>query len=148
MINRVITFKSTAELIADKINNFIKNELNEDEYVMDIKYIKDGERYKQGESGKIELETFVTANVHIRGVEKKMNYKELEKANGLLEEIKEIDFHINRIEHPINHVRITLDDYFIPFNEKYKQKFTAILKEIRDEKLKELNELGVVEDDK
>ena len=77
-----------------------------------------------------------------------MNYKELEKANGLLEEIKEIDFHINRIEHPINHVRITLDDYFIPFNEKYKQKFTAILKEIRDEKLKELNELGVVEDDK
>lgn len=73
MINRVITFKSTAELLADKINNFIKNELNEDEYVMDIKYIKyikDGKQYKRGESGKIELETFVTANVHIRGVEK------------------------------------------------------------------------------
>lgn len=70
MINRVITFKSTAELLADKINNFIKNELNEDEYVMDIKYIKDGKQYKRGESGKIELETFVTANVYIRGVEK------------------------------------------------------------------------------
>lgn len=70
MINRVITFKSTAELIADKINNFIKNELNEDEYVMDIKYIKEGERYKKGENGNIELETFVIANVHIRGVEK------------------------------------------------------------------------------
>ena len=66
MINRVITFKSTAELLADKI----KNGLNEGAYVMDIKYIKDGKRYKQGESGKIELETFVTANVHIRGVEK------------------------------------------------------------------------------
>lgn len=77
-----------------------------------------------------------------------MNYEELEKANGLLNEIKEIDFHISRIEHPINRVRITLDDYFISFNEKYKQKFTAILKEIRDEKLKELNELGGVEDDK
>lgn len=76
-----------------------------------------------------------------------MNYKELEKANGLLEKIKEIDFHISRIEHPINRVRITLDDYFISFNEKYKQKFTAILKEIRDEKLKELNELGVTEND-
>ena len=76
-----------------------------------------------------------------------MNNKELEKANGLLEEIKEIDFHISRIEHPINRVRITLDDYFISFNEKYKQKFTAILKEIRDEKLKELNELGVTEND-
>lgn len=76
-----------------------------------------------------------------------MNYRELEKANGLLEEIKEIDFHISRIEHPINRIRITLDDYFISFNERYKQKFTAILKEIRDEKLKELNELGVTEND-
>lgn len=70
MINRVITFKSTAELIADKINNFIKNELNEDEYVMDIKYIKDGGRYVSDENGKMKTETFVTANVHIRGVEK------------------------------------------------------------------------------
>lgn len=70
MINRVITFKSTAELLADKINDFIKNELGEDEYVMDIKYIKEGKQYKRGESGKIEFETFVTANVHVRGVEK------------------------------------------------------------------------------
>lgn len=76
-----------------------------------------------------------------------MNYKELEKANGLLEEIKEIDFHISRIEHPINRARISIDDYFISFNDKYKQKFTAILKEIRDEKLKELNELGVTENE-
>lgn len=77
-----------------------------------------------------------------------MNYRELEKANGLLVEIREIDFHISKIEHPLNRARITVDDYFISFNDKYKQKFTAILKEIRDEKLKELNELGVVEDDK
>lgn len=76
-----------------------------------------------------------------------MNYKELEKANGLLEEIKEIDFHIRQIEHPINRVIITVDDYIISFNDKYKRKFTTILKEIRDEKLKELNELGVVEND-
>lgn len=77
-----------------------------------------------------------------------MNYKDLEKANGLLNEIRDIDFHIRQIEHPRNRVRITVDDYFISFNDKYKQKFTAILKEIRDEKLNELNELGVVEDDK
>lgn len=70
MINKEVTFKSTAELLADKINDFIKNELGEDEYVMDIKYIKDGKRYKQGKSGKIELETFVTANVHVRGARK------------------------------------------------------------------------------
>lgn len=76
-----------------------------------------------------------------------MNYKELEKANGLLVEIREIDFHISQIEHPLNRVRITVDDYFISFNDKYKQKFVDILKEIRDEKLKELNELGVTEDE-
>lgn len=41
MINRIVTFKSTAELLADKINDFIKNELNEGAYVMDIKYMED-----------------------------------------------------------------------------------------------------------
>ena len=76
-----------------------------------------------------------------------MNYKELERANGLLEEIREIDFRIGQIEHPLNRARISINDYFISFNDKYKQKFTVILKEIRDEKLKELNELGVTEDD-
>lgn len=76
-----------------------------------------------------------------------MNYKELEKANGLLEEIREIDFRIGQIEHPLNRARISINDYFISFNDKYKQKFTVILKEIRDEKLKELNELGVTEND-
>ena len=76
-----------------------------------------------------------------------MNYRELEKANGLLNEIREIDFRIGQIEHPLNRARISINDYFISFNDKYKQKFTVILKEIRDEKLKELNELGVTEND-
>lgn len=75
-----------------------------------------------------------------------MNYKELEKANELLNEIREIDLKLRQLENPLK--RITINDYFIPFNEKYKQKFTAILKEIRDEMVKELNELGVTEDDK
>ena len=77
-----------------------------------------------------------------------MNYRELEKANGLLEEIKEIDLKLRQLEHPFYRVRISIDDYFISFNEKYKQKVVNILKEIRDEMIKELNELGVVEDDK
>ena len=76
-----------------------------------------------------------------------MNYEELEKANGLLKEIRDIDFHIRQIEHPRNHARITVNDYFISFNDKYKEKFVNILKEIRDEKLKELKELGVTEND-
>ena len=76
-----------------------------------------------------------------------MNYRELEKANGLLEEIKEIDLKLRQLEHPFYRVRITIEDYFISFNEKYKQKFVDILKEIRDEMVKELNELGVVENE-
>lgn len=74
-----------------------------------------------------------------------MNYRELEKANELLNEIREIDLKLRQLENPLK--RITINDYFIPFNEKYKQKFTAILKEIRDEMVKELNELGVTEND-
>lgn len=77
-----------------------------------------------------------------------MNYRELEKANGLLNEIREIDLKLRQLEHPFYRVRISIDDYFISFNEKYKQKVVNILKEIRDEMIKELNELGVVEDDK
>ena len=77
-----------------------------------------------------------------------MNYRELEKANGLLNEIREIDLKLRQLEHPFYRVRISIEDYFISFNEKYKQKVVNILKEIRDEMIKELNELGVVEDDK
>lgn len=76
-----------------------------------------------------------------------MNYRELEKANGLLEEIKEIDLKLRQLEHPFDRVRISIDDYFISFNEKYKQKFVNILKEIRDEMVEELNKLGVTEND-
>ena len=76
-----------------------------------------------------------------------MNYKELEKANGLLNEIRDIDFHIRQIEHPLNRARITVDDYFISFNDKYKEKFVNILKGIRDGMVKKLNELGVTEND-
>ena len=70
---------------------------------------------------------------------------ELEKANGLLNEIREIDLKLRQLEHPF--YRVSIEDYFIPFNEKYKQKFVDILKEIRGEMVEELNKLGVVEDD-
>lgn len=76
-----------------------------------------------------------------------MNYRELEKANGLLEEIKEIDYKLRQLKNPLNYARISINDYKIYFNDKYKQKFVDIIKEIRDEMVKELNELGVVEDD-
>ena len=76
-----------------------------------------------------------------------MNYRELEKANGLLNEIKEIDYKLRQLEHPFNYVKISINDYTMCFEDKYKEKFVNILKEIRDEMIKELNELGVVEGD-
>lgn len=75
-----------------------------------------------------------------------MNYRELEKANELLNEIKEIDYKLRQLENPLNYA-ISINDYKMYFNDKYKQKFVDIIKEIRDDKVKELNKLGVVEDD-
>lgn len=76
-----------------------------------------------------------------------MNYRELEKANELLGEIRGIDLKLRQLENPLNYARISINDYKMYFNDKYKQKFVDIIKEIRDEMVKELNKLGVVEDD-
>lgn len=75
-----------------------------------------------------------------------MNYRELEKANGLLEEIKEIDYKLRQLENPLSYARISINDYKMYFNDKYKQKFVDIIKEIRDDMVKELKELGVTEE--
>lgn len=77
-----------------------------------------------------------------------MNYRELEKANWLLNEIKEIDFILKMIKSPVKDMKIGVSDYSIYFGCEYKKKFITVINEIRDEMVKELNELGVVEDDK
>lgn len=66
MIKRVVTITSNFVTLVDKINDFIKNELKENEYVMDIKYIKNGSRLKPYEKGRADVfETVVVAIVHI-----------------------------------------------------------------------------------
>lgn len=68
MIKRVVTITSGIESVVDKINDFISNDLKENEYVIDIKYIKDGSRLKPYEKGRGEVyETIVLAIVHIGG---------------------------------------------------------------------------------
>ena len=65
-IKRVVTITSNFETLGDKINDFIKNELKENEYVMDINYIKNGSRLKPYEKGRADVfETVVVAIVHI-----------------------------------------------------------------------------------
>ena len=52
MIKRAVKITSGIESVVDKINDFISNDLKENEYVIDIKYIKDGSRLKPYEKGR------------------------------------------------------------------------------------------------
>ena len=66
MIKRVVKITGGAEWIVDTINDFISNDLKENEYVIDIKYIKDGSRLKPYEKGRADVfETVVIAIIHI-----------------------------------------------------------------------------------
>lgn len=75
-----------------------------------------------------------------------MNYKELEKAINLLNETKKIDMMTENIV-DYNYVEIETEHAANCFGEKHTQKFINVLKEIKKEIIKELNELGVVEND-
>ena len=66
MIKRVVTITSGIESLVDKINDFIKDDLKEDEYVINIKYIKDDNRLKPYEENRgIGFEIIITAIIHI-----------------------------------------------------------------------------------
>mgnify|MGYP001007440898 CR=1 FL=1 len=69
-----------------------------------------------------------------------MNFRELEKANGLLNEIKNIDRMTEDIV-DYNYVEIETEHAGSSFEEK----FINVLKEIRNELVEELKELGVTE---
>lgn len=75
-----------------------------------------------------------------------MNYTELQKANDLLGEIKEIDFYLRMVNRSTGNIRISINAHIIFFNNKYKPKFVLFMKEIRNELVEELKELGVTED--
>lgn len=74
-----------------------------------------------------------------------MNYKELENAINLLNETKKIDMMIEDIV-DYNYVEIETEHATNYFGEKHQQKFINVLKEIKEEIIKELNELGVTEE--
>lgn len=66
MIKRVLTIQRGIESIGNVINDFISNYLRENEYIIDINYIKDGSRLKPPEEGRGEgFETVIVAIVHI-----------------------------------------------------------------------------------
>ena len=75
-----------------------------------------------------------------------MNYEELKRANELVEEVKEIDLTLSMIETNTRSIRIGVKDYLMYFDNKYKEKFIPIIKEIRAKLIEELKELGVTEE--
>ena len=66
MIKRVVTITSGGESLVDAINDFSSNDWKENEYVINIEYIKDGSRLKPYEENRgPAFETVVIAIVHI-----------------------------------------------------------------------------------
>lgn len=66
MIKRVAKITNGVESIVDAINDYISNELKENKYVINIKYIKDGIRLKPYEKNRVDVfETVVIAIIHI-----------------------------------------------------------------------------------
>lgn len=66
MIKRVVKITSGIESLVDKINDFISNDLKENECVINIKYMENGSRLKPYEENRgIGFETVVIAIMHI-----------------------------------------------------------------------------------
>ena len=84
-----------------------------------------------------------------------MNYEELQIANDLLKEIKNINDLLQVMKECSNYIRISTSYRFdgmdvdcnVYFVGNHKDKILEVIKGIKDEMLKELNELGVVEND-
>ena len=80
-----------------------------------------------------------------------MNYKEFEKANKMYEKIN--DF-LKIIKSSNMNVKVSTEyrtfgdfkvDKIVCFNGKHKEKIIEVIEKIKDEMVKELNELGVTE---
>lgn len=83
-----------------------------------------------------------------------MNYKEFKRANELYEEINKINDFLKKIKTYSTDIKIStnfqsfnIHDESVYFSDKHKQKFVNIIKEIKEEMIEELNELGVTEND-
>lgn len=75
-----------------------------------------------------------------------MNYRELKRAKFLLDEVENINAMLRDIV-TFNFVEIRSDHFREYFEDENKNEIIDILESLRDEKVKELKELGVVEND-
>lgn len=75
-----------------------------------------------------------------------MNYKELKRANKLLEELSQIENLTGCVEYSSRDCELKCWKFKMAFNGEYKLKILALLKEIRNDMIEELKELGVTEE--
>lgn len=76
-----------------------------------------------------------------------MNYEELERASKLLDELSQIENLMGCVEYSSRDCELKCWKFKMTFNGGYKLKILALLKEIKNELIKELEELGVVENE-
>lgn len=82
-----------------------------------------------------------------------MNYKELKRAGELYEEINKINDFLNKLKTYSTDIKIStnfqsfnIHNEIVYFSGKHKEKIIEVIEDITGEMIKELNELGVVED--
>ena len=75
-----------------------------------------------------------------------MNYRELKRAKYLLDKLENINRLLKDIEN-YNFIEIRSDRFREYFEDENKKEVIEVLERLRDKRIKELKELGVVEND-
>ena len=76
-----------------------------------------------------------------------MNYEELREANGLLDELENLDTLIFDLQHTERILKVFTSHKEVNINNSHKNKIKHALLEIKGELVEELKELGVTEEE-
>ena len=75
-----------------------------------------------------------------------MNYREARKVNGLIDEIKNLDSLIKEVQSPFKKIWVSDNNTAVTLRGKYKTEVIQVLLGVRRELARELEELGVTEE--
>lgn len=76
-----------------------------------------------------------------------MNYKEIKKANKLIDELENLDSFITDVQIPGNTLKVYTNFNNVTLKEEHKTKVIQVIFGIRRELAEELKKLGVTEED-
>lgn len=77
-----------------------------------------------------------------------MNFREIRKANKLIDEIKNLDSFITDVQIPGNTLKVYTNFNKVTLMKEHKTKVIQVLLEMRGELARKLEELGVIEESK